>query len=73
MTFQYKHVLMIGGTAGIGRAMTACLVNARAKVTVVGRRQERLDELVKEHGEQKVRGVAFDIGDLDKITEFATK
>ncbi|KAA8644047.1 hypothetical protein EYZ11_004467 [Aspergillus tanneri] len=71
MTFPYKHFLVIGATAGIGKALASRLVESGAKVTVVGRRQDRLDEFVQAHGEQQTKGVPFDIGDLDKIPEFA--
>ncbi|KIN01480.1 hypothetical protein OIDMADRAFT_199063 [Oidiodendron maius Zn] len=70
MDFQYKHVLMIGGTSGIGRAMADRLIKADAKVTAIGRRQDRLDDFVKSHGESKASGVAFDITKLDEIPQF---
>jgi NADP-dependent 3-hydroxy acid dehydrogenase YdfG len=73
MTFPYKHVLLIGATAGIGRAMADRLVAGGAKVTAVGRRQNRLDEFVAQHGGKNVNGVAFDIAQLDKIPEFAAQ
>jgi NADP-dependent 3-hydroxy acid dehydrogenase YdfG len=71
MTFQYKHVLMIGGTSGIGKAMADCLIGAGAKVTVVGRRQDRLDDFVRIHGESKASSMAFDISNLEEIPQFA--
>ena len=73
MAFQYKHVLMIGGTSGIGRAMADRLIKTDTKVTVVGRRQDRLDDFVKTHGESKASAVAFDIIRLDEIPQFVTK
>jgi NADP-dependent 3-hydroxy acid dehydrogenase YdfG len=73
MTFQYKHVLMIGGTSGIGRAMADRLINADAKVTVVGRRQDRLDEFVKAHGESQASAMTFDISKLDEMPQFVTQ
>ena len=73
MSFPYKHILIIGATAGIGRALASRLVQSGAKVTVVGRRKERLDEFVQEHGEDKANAVQFDIGDLDKIPGFAAE
>ncbi|KAJ5219682.1 short-chain dehydrogenase/oxidoreductase [Penicillium chermesinum] len=42
MSFPYKHVLVIGATAGIGRALADRFVQTGLKVTAVGRRQERL-------------------------------
>lgn len=73
MAFQYKHVLMIGGTSGIGRAMADRLIKAGAKVTVVGRRQDRLDNFVKTHGESKASAMAFDITKLDEIPQFVAR
>lgn len=70
MAFQYKHVLMIGGTSGIGRAMADRLIKADVKVAAVGRRQDRLDDFVKSHGENKASAVAFDITKLDEIPQF---
>ncbi|KAJ5594620.1 uncharacterized protein N7459_000828 [Penicillium hispanicum] len=71
MSFPYKHVLLIGATAGIGRAMADRFAETGLKVTAVGRRQERLDEFVNKYGADKASGVAFDISDTSKIPEFA--
>ncbi|KAJ5710968.1 hypothetical protein N7488_005124 [Penicillium malachiteum] len=70
MAFPYTHFLVIGATAGIGRALTARLVESGAKVTAVGRRQDRLDEFVQTFDAERAKGERFDIGDLDKIPEF---
>jgi NADP-dependent 3-hydroxy acid dehydrogenase YdfG len=73
MEFPYKHVLLIGATAGIGAAMADRLIQAGAKVTAVGRRKDRLDDFVSRHGGTKARAVPFDIGDLTKIPQFAAE
>ncbi|KAH7128255.1 hypothetical protein B0J11DRAFT_431887 [Dendryphion nanum] len=44
MTFPYKHILLIGATSGIGKAMADRFISENIQVTAVGRRQERLDE-----------------------------
>ncbi len=49
------------------------LIQAGAKVTAVGRRQDRLNEFVSKHGESRARGVAFDIGNLEQIHQFAAE
>lgn len=67
MAFPYKHVFLVGATSGIGRAMAERLVEEGARVTAVGRRQDRLDELVRRHGEDKVRAIPFDIRAQDQI------
>jgi NADP-dependent 3-hydroxy acid dehydrogenase YdfG len=73
MAFHYKHFLVVGATAGIGRALASRLVKSGAKVTVVGRRKDRIDEFVREHGENNAKGVQFDIGNLDQIPKFAAE
>jgi NAD(P)-dependent dehydrogenase (short-subunit alcohol dehydrogenase family) len=73
MAFPYRHFLVIGATAGIGQALSSRLLEAGAKVTVVGRRKDRLDEFVRVHVEQNARGVQFDISSLDAIPEFVAE
>jgi hypothetical protein len=38
---------------------------------VVGRRQDRLDDFVRIHGESKASSMAFDISNLEEIPQFA--
>ena len=56
-------VAITGATAGIGRATARALVAEGARVVLLGRRQERLDELVAELGEESVATVAGDVAD----------
>ncbi|KAL3474656.1 hypothetical protein BJX99DRAFT_231400 [Aspergillus californicus] len=70
MSFPYKHFLLVGATAGIGRAMAARLIENGAKVTAVGRRKDRLDEFVNKFGEDKASSLVFDITQTDKIPQF---
>lgn len=56
-------VVITGATAGIGRASARQLVRHGANVVLLGRRQERLDELVAELGEDRVVAVCGDVGD----------
>ncbi|KAF5856218.1 hypothetical protein ETB97_007694 [Aspergillus alliaceus] len=65
--------MLIGATAGIGRAMADRLVEAGAKVTAVGRRKDRLDKFVQKHGEQMASAVPFDISVQENIPKFAAK
>lgn len=73
MPFQYKRVLLIGATSGIGAAMADRLVLEGSKVIAVGRRQDRLDEFVRRHGKDKTSAVRFDIGDRQNMDRFVTK
>lgn len=73
--FNYTKILLIGATSGIGHALAEKILLSRpsAKLIVVGRRQERLDEFVQKWGEERVEGVAFDVTDLGGIEGFARK
>ncbi|WP_375425674.1 SDR family oxidoreductase [uncultured Friedmanniella sp.] len=56
-------VAVTGATAGIGRAAARLLVAAGARVALLGRREERLAELVTELGAENVLTVAGDVAD----------
>ncbi|KAI7372657.1 short-chain dehydrogenase/ reductase-like protein, partial [Hortaea werneckii] len=73
MPFEYKKVLMLGATSGIGWALAAKMVEIGVSVTAVGRRQEKLDEFAKQYGSGKatVDTAAFDITNLKEIPNFA--
>lgn len=73
MSFPYKHVLVIGATSGVGRAMAERFVNEGVKVIVVGRRQDRLDKFVTKYGKDKASSIYFDISKLDEIPNFVNK
>jgi NAD(P)-dependent dehydrogenase (short-subunit alcohol dehydrogenase family) len=56
-----KRILVVGGSAGIGRGIAIAVGNAGARIAVVGRRAERLDEVVKQAGSGTA--IAADIRD----------
>lgn len=68
--FPYKHVLLVGATAGIGASMADRFIKVGSKVTAVGRRAERLDAFVAKHGSDKASSVAFDITKRSEIDAF---
>lgn len=70
MPFNYNKVLVLGATSGIGWALASKLVENGTSVIVTGRRQEKLDEFVSQHGKDKAEAVQFDITQLDKIPGF---
>jgi short-subunit dehydrogenase involved in D-alanine esterification of teichoic acids len=70
MPFNYSKVLVLGATSGIGWALASKLVENGTSVIVTGRRQEKLDEFVSQHGKDKAEAVQFDITQLDKIPGF---
>ena len=67
-----KVAVITGGTTGIGLATAKLFVREGAYVFITGRRQETLDEAVKQIGRNVtgVRGDAADLDDLDRL--FAT-
>jgi NADP-dependent 3-hydroxy acid dehydrogenase YdfG len=73
MSFPYKHVLIIGATSGIGKAMADHHTAQGLKVTAVGRREDRLKAFVAQHGSEKASSITFDIEKLDEIPNFVNK
>ena len=60
--FDDKIVLVTGGGSGIGQAVARAFLDNGAKVAVVGRRKERLDETLAAAGDRGL-AVAADIAD----------
>ena len=73
MPFPYKTVLVTGATAGIGRALAERMISAGIFVIAVGRRQDRLEELVVKHGSDKVAAEPFDVSDLESLGPWAKR
>lgn len=49
MTLSERHVLVTGGGTGVGAAIAEAMAHAGAKVTILGRREEPLREVAKQH------------------------
>jgi NAD(P)-dependent dehydrogenase (short-subunit alcohol dehydrogenase family) len=73
MALAGKHALVTGGGRGIGRAVAAALAGAGAAVTVVGRAEAALQEVVAA-GEAAGYGIAdvTDAAELDRQVTAAT-
>lgn len=67
MPFPYKTVLITGATAGIGRALAERMISNGIFVIAVGRRSDRLQDLLTKHGSGKVAIETFDISELDEL------
>ena len=62
-----KRVLVVGGSAGIGRSTALAAAAAGAAITVVGRSEEKLAEVVATAG--RGTGIAADVKDGDRCRE----
>ncbi|KAK4502321.1 hypothetical protein PRZ48_005746 [Zasmidium cellare] len=70
MGFDYKKVLLIGATSGIGAALADTLVQNGVFVIGVGRRKERLESFVQKHGSGKTDYRVFDVNDTHEAQSF---
>jgi NAD(P)-dependent dehydrogenase (short-subunit alcohol dehydrogenase family) len=68
---QGKTAVITGGTTGIGLAMARLFAAEGAFVFITGRRQQELDDAVKEIGDSAcgVRGDVASLSDLDRLYE----
>ncbi|UPL03866.1 hypothetical protein LCI18_014800 [Fusarium solani-melongenae] len=73
MPFPYKTVLITGATSGIGLALAERMIQAGIFVIAVGRRSDRLNDLVSKYSSEKVAAEPFDVSDLDKLPGWVEK
>jgi NADP-dependent 3-hydroxy acid dehydrogenase YdfG len=66
-----RVAVVTGATSGIGAATAQALVDGGAAVAIVGRREERLDELAVLLDDDGVVAIAADMTDPDAITRVA--
>lgn len=66
MNFNGKHIVITGASAGIGLVSARMLAQRGARVSLIARRQEMLDEAVAELG-ANAAGFAADVGEKDQL------
>jgi NAD(P)-dependent dehydrogenase (short-subunit alcohol dehydrogenase family) len=66
MDFTGQHVVITGGSAGIGRATAERIVAAGGKVTLIARRPDVLEQTVRELG-AAASGIACDVGVKEEL------
>jgi NAD(P)-dependent dehydrogenase (short-subunit alcohol dehydrogenase family) len=64
-TLQDKHALVTGGGTGIGAAIATALSEVGARVTIVGRRREPLDDLAQAY--RNMRAIVCDVTDEEAV------
>jgi len=68
--FQQKNVLVVGGTSGINRGVAEAFAQAGARVAVVSRAQEKVDDTIaalKAAGAAETGGFAADVREFDAL------
>ena len=62
---QNQHLVLVGGSSGIGLAVAAGALQRGARVTLMGRSRERLDRALAQHlhSHASARAVAVDVTD----------
>lgn len=61
------HIVVVGGTSGIGLAVAKLAREIGARVTVMGRDRERLDAAVQGPLQGRATGVLLDVTDADAV------
>lgn len=73
MEFQQQHVMITGGSSGIGKAIAMKLAQAGANLSIIARREDILSqakaeiEAVKASPEQKILCLSASVADFDEI------
>ena len=71
-TLADQHIVVTGGGTGLGLAMATRFAELGAKVTVNGRRQEKLDEAVKgiQDAGGQAAGIPCNVRDPESVETF---
>jgi NAD(P)-dependent dehydrogenase (short-subunit alcohol dehydrogenase family) len=69
MALAGRHVLVTGGSSGLGRAVAARVADLGAVVTLVARRRDALEDAAAALAGEGHRVAPFDLSDLDGIAD----
>ncbi|MCH2162399.1 MAG: SDR family NAD(P)-dependent oxidoreductase, partial [Phycisphaerales bacterium] len=74
-TLAEQHIVVTGGGTGLGLAMARRFAELGARVTVNGRRQEKLDEAVKsiQDAGGQAAGITCNVRDVESVEAFFTQ
>lgn len=68
-----KIVLITGASSGIGAATVDKVIEAGHKAVITARSTDKLNEIVKRWGDDKVLAVTADVSIIDEITNVVAK
>lgn len=68
--FNNKVVAITGGTDGIGKALVELLLSLGAKVATCGRSQSKMENLQKQHSEEKLICIQADVSNKENCKQF---
>jgi 3-dehydrosphinganine reductase len=74
MLFDHQHVIITGGSSGIGKAIALQLIQAGANLSIIARTPSTLEaaktelEAARSHPEQRVVALSADVACVDEVT-----
>src|SRR5574341_2084647 len=71
-SLQGEVALVTGGGSGLGLAIARCMAEAGARVVLIGRRQEVLDQAVASIGSDAL-GIVHDVTRLDSLPQLVAQ
>ena len=73
MSFIDKTVIITGASSGIGAATAKQFLSIGAKVILVARNKQRMEEIFDGYDSSKYRIYPFDLNNLDQIDTFVSE
>lgn len=71
--FSGKHIAVTGASSGIGRSVAVFLSRCGARVSIIARRQEQLDETISLMSGGEHRAYSYDLSDTDGVEALVKK
>lgn len=73
MDFRGKHIVIVGGTTGLGLSAARALVKAGAKIGICGRSESSLNSAISDLGEDNVIGMVGDATSSETAAQLISK
>lgn len=73
VSYQDKHVMVVGAAGGIGSVLCKKLLEMGAKLSICGKSQEKIQNLAEELGNSNVFACAVDVTNEENVAQFYEK